>query len=383
MIVSQRLGTHSFHIKERKKVMKKFLSLFLVASMMLMMTACGNITENAPAQSASTAAESAASTADTADAAATEAAQVEESADAIHFDISTTGPQGSLLGNVCDYFAEQVKTASNGEMIVDVYYSSALGSEAQNLEALTAGTLDMAIIAIEFYSNSIPELGAVILPFLYEDYDQVQTVLSGEAGKYASERLRDAAGVENLGYYVMMFRNMYMNKAINSVDDMAGVKIRVPESALYVNTMKMMGAAPTPMAFGEIYTSCETGVIDGFENTPDSCLNNSMFEVLDYMNMTRHLNAPTTISMSAKVFDGLTPEQQQILRDAGVAASEYGLKTTKEAEADFIQQLSEKMEIVETDVDSMRAKIDYSNYEFMAGEEAQKLFDLVKQATGK
>lgn len=352
--------------------MKKLVSLILALAMVLALTACGGgLTTNTPAATAPTTAP------------AIEATTVEEAKDAIHFDLSTTGSPNSLLANVCDYFANEVKDLSNGSMIVDVYYSSALGSEAQNLEALTAGTLDMAIIALEFYANSIPELGALILPFLYDDYDQVQTVLSGEAGEFAASRLRDAAGVENLGYYVMMFRNMYMNKAINDVNDMAGVKIRVPESALYVNTMKMMGAAPTPMAFGEIYTSCETGVIDGFENTPDSCLNNSMFEVLKYMNMTRHLNAPTTISMSAKVFDGLTAEQQEILHKAGAAASAYGLQTTKDAEADYVAQLSEKMTIVETDAASMRAVIDYSNYDFMSGADAQKLLDLVKQTTGK
>ena len=354
--------------------MKKIVCLLLAVAMVLSLSACGgsaSLTSNTPAPAAAT------------EAPAAPASTVEEAKDAVHFDLSTTGTPNSLLGGVCDYFANQVKELSNGQMIVDVYYSSALGSEAQNLEALTAGTLDMAIIAIEFYANSIPELGAMILPFLYEDYDQVQSVLEGEAGEYASSRLRDAAGVQNLGYYVMMFRNMYLNKAINDVKDMAGVKIRVPESALYVNTMKMMGAAPTPMAFGEIYTSCETGVIDGFENTPDSCLNNTMYEVLKYMNMTRHLNAPTTISMSAKVFDGLTAEQQEILKKAGEAASEYGLKTTKDAEADMIAQLREKMTIVDTDVASMRATIDYTNYDFMKSAEAQKLFELVKAATAK
>ena len=354
--------------------MKKIVCLLLAVAMVLSLSACGgsaSLTSNTPAPAAAT------------EAPAAPASTVEEAKDAVHFDLSTTGTSNSLLGGVCDYFANQVKELSKGQMIVDVYYSSALGSEAQNLEALTAGTLDMAIIAIEFYANSIPELGAMILPFLYEDYDQVQSVLEGEAGEYASSRLRDAAGVQNLGYYVMMFRNMYLNKAINDVKDMAGVKIRVPESALYVNTMKMMGAAPTPMAFGEIYTSCETGVIDGFENTPDSCLNNTMYEVLKYMNMTRHLNAPTTISMSAKVFDGLTAEQQEILKKAGEAASEYGLKTTKDAEADMIAQLREKMTIVDTDVASMRATIDYTNYDFMKSAEAQKLFELVKAATAK
>lgn len=356
--------------------MKKLLAFLLAGIMVFSMAAC-SLTNDSGSDSSDT--PSTASPEASPDVGTT----VEEAADAIHFDLSTTGAPSTLLGNVCDYFAKQVKELSNGEMIVDVFYNSALGSEAQNLESLTAGTLDMAVIAIEFYSNTIPELGAVILPYLYDDYDQVQSVLDGEAGEYASERLREVAGVENLGYYVMMFRNMYLNQAINDVDDMAGLKIRVPESTLYVNTMSMLGAAPTPMAMGEVYTSCETGVISGYENTPDSCLNQSMFEVVNYLNLTRHLNAPTTISMSATVFDGLTSEQQDILRQAGAAASAYGLQTTKDAEEDYLAQLSEKMTVVETDTDSMRNKIDYNNYDFMSSEEAQHLLSLVREATGK
>lgn len=352
--------------------MKKLVSLLLAGCMALSITAC-SITSNNGTNNPSTNNPSSTSTPN----------KIEEAANAIHFDLSTTGNSGTLLGNFCDYFAQQVKELSNGEMIVDVYFNSALGSEAQNLEALTAGTLDMAVIAIEFYSNTIPELGAVILPYLYDNYDQVQEVLNGEAGDYASQRLREVASVENLGYYVMMFRNMYLNKPINSVSDMAGLKIRVPESTLYVNTMSMLGAAPTPMAMSEVYTSCETGVISGYENTLDSCLNQSMYEVLDYLNLTRHLNAPTTISMSASVFDKLTAEQQEILRKAGEAASAYGLQSTKDAEADYLAQLSELMTVVETDTESMRSAIDYTNYDFMSSNEAQKLLSLVQEATSK
>lgn len=353
------------------KKMKKLLALLLVCALAFSMTACSLTVDGGNSGGGATNQPS------------TGGNEVEEAANAIHFDLSTTGNSGTLLGNFCDYFAQQVKELSNGEMIVDVYYSSALGSEAQNLEALTAGTLDMAVIAIEFYSNTIPELGALILPYLYDNYDQVQEVLDGEAGEYASQRLREVASVENLGYYVMMFRNMYLNKAINNVGDMAGLKIRVPESTLYVNTMSMMGAAPTPMAMSEVYTSCETGVISGYENTLDSCLNQSMYEVLDYLNLTRHLNAPTTISMSASVFDKLTAEQQEILHKAGLAASAYGLQTTKDAEADYLAQLTELMTVVETDTASMRGAIDYTNYDFMSGAEAQKLLSLVQEATGK
>ena len=297
------------------------------------------------------------------------------------FSLSTTASSGSALADVTHNFADTVGELSGGKIKVDVYEGSALGSEAQNLEALTAGTLDMAIIAVEFYVNSIPQVGAAILPYMYEDYDQVQKVFEGEAGQYTSQQFLDVAKVKNLGYYVMAFRNMYTTKPLNSVDDIAGMKIRVPESSLYVDTFKMMGAAPTPLPMGEVYTAIDTGVVSGLENTPDTCLNNSFFEVAKYFNMTNHLNAPTTFSMSAKVFDSLNEDEQNLLLEAGLRASRYGLESTKTSDAAYREQLKEKgMEFIETDVESMRAKIDYTSYPFMQSEEAKTLFDLVQKS---
>lgn len=296
------------------------------------------------------------------------------------FSISTTASSGSALAQVTHYFADRVGELSGGKIQVDVYEGSALGSEAQNLEALTAGTLDMAIIGVEFYVNSIPQVGAVILPYQYDDYDQVQRVLEGEAGEYTSKQLLDVARVKNLGYYVMAFRNMYTTRPLNSVEDIQGMKIRVPESALYVDTFKMMGAAPTPLAMGEVYTAIDTGVVDGLENTPDTCLNNSFFEVAGYFNMTNHLNAPTTFSMSAKVFDGLNEDEQNLLLQAGLDASRFGLENTKTSDASYRAQLKEKgMEFIETDVDSMREKIDYSAYSFMQTPEGKELFEIIQK----
>lgn len=296
------------------------------------------------------------------------------------FALSTTASSGSSLADVTHYFADKVSELSGGKMVVDVYEGSSLGSEAQNLEALTAGTLDMAVIAVEFYVNSIPQVGAAILPYLYDDYDQVQKVLEGEAGEYTSSQILDVAKVRNLGYYVMAFRNMYTTKPVASVDDLAGMKIRVPESSLYVDTFKMMGAAPTPLAMGEVYTAIDTGVVDGLENTPDTCLNNSFFEVAKYFNMTNHLNAPTTFSMSDQVFSALNEDEQNLLLEAGLQASRYGLESTKNSDEKYRQTLKDKgMEFVEVDAESMRAKIDYTAYPFMQSEEAKTLFELIQK----
>lgn len=361
--------------------MKKALAAFLTAAMTVTtLTGCLGSSVSAPTTAApaeSTAAETSAA----AEGAATEAAS-SVNLDNIGehtFSLSTTATAGSALADVAHHFADKVSELSGGKMTVDVFEGSSLGSEAQNLEALTAGTLDMAIIAVEFYTNSIPQLGALILPYVYEDYDQVEKVLESEAGQYANQQLLDVAKVKNLGYYVMAFRNMYMTKPIKTADDLAGLKIRVPESTLYVNTFKMLGAAPTPLAMGEVYTAIDTGVVDGMENTPDTCLHNSFFEVAPYFNMTNHLNAPTTISMSDKVFSALNEDEQQILIEAGLDTSHFGLESTKASDEANRETLKEKgMTFVETDIESMRAKIDYTNYDFMQSEEAKKLFELVQ-----
>lgn len=296
------------------------------------------------------------------------------------FALSTTASSGSALATVTHYFADRVGELSNGKIKVDVFEGSTLGTESQNLEALTTGTLDMAIIGVEFYVNSIPQVGALMLPYMYDDYDQVQKVLESEAGQYASQQLMDIANVKNLGYYVMQFRNMYTTKPLYSVDDLKGLKIRVPESALYVDTFKMMGAAPTPLAFGEVYTALDTGVVQGVENTPDSALHNSWVEVAPYFNQTNHLNAPTTFSMSNKVFESLNDDEKNLLLQAGLDASHYGLDNTKTTDTDFRAQLKEAgMEFIESDVNSMREAIDYNSYGFMQSDEAKELFELVKK----
>lgn len=177
----------------------------------------------------------------------------------------------------------------------------------------------------------------------------------------------------------MAFRNMYTTKPINSVDDLKGFKMRVPESSLYVDTFRMLGAAPTPLATGEIYTAIDTGVVDGVENTPDGCLHLSWFEVAPYFNKTNHLNAPTTFSMSASVFDKLNDDEKNLLLQAGLDASHYGLESTKTSDAENRKALEEKMTFVDSDVESMRAMIDYNAYDFMQSDEAKKLFELVQK----
>ncbi|MCI8995082.1 MAG: TRAP transporter substrate-binding protein [Lachnospiraceae bacterium] len=208
---------------------------------------------------------------------------------------------------------------------------------------------------------------------VYEEYDQVANVLLSEAGDFANEQLLQVADVVNLSYYVQAFREIYATKEISSAEDLAGVKIRVPESSLYVNTFSMLDAAPTPLPLGEVYTAMDTGVVDAVENIPDTAVHNSWVEVAPYMIVTNHLNAPSTIYMSNKVFSGLNQDEQNLLLQAGYENFFYALELSQEKDAQARDELAEVMTVITPDIQSMRDKIDYTNYDFMELEEAQKL----------
>lgn len=194
-----------------------------------------------------------------------------------------------------------------------------------------------------------------------------------EAGDFANEQLLQVADVVNLSYYVQAFREIYATKEISSAEDLAGVKIRVPESSLYVNTFSMLDAAPTPLPLGEVYTAMDTGVVDAVENIPDTAVHNSWVEVAPYMIVTNHLNAPSTIYMSNKVFSGLNQDEQNLLLQAGYENFFYALELSQEKDAQAQDELAEVMTVITPDIQSMRDKIDYTNYDFMELEEAQKL----------
>lgn len=278
-------------------------------------------------------------------------------------------------------FAELVNEKSNGEMEVEVFPSAALGTERENLEALQSGVLDMAIIAVEFYPSYVEEAGVFVLPYIYKDFDHQTAALKGEAGDKLREIILEKTDVNILGYYSLAFRQVFTSeKPINTVNDIAGLKIRVPESPTYVNTFNLLGAAPTPVAWGETYTALETGVVQGLENTPESIHSASMHEVTKYMNITDHISAPTTFSISNAVFDGLTEEQKNILLEAADEAGDFGLELTIKNDNTFREKMMDTMEVVETDKESMSNAIDYSAFDVMKLETAKELKELIDNA---
>jgi tripartite ATP-independent transporter DctP family solute receptor len=158
-------------------------------------------------------------------------------------------------------------------------------------------------------------------------------LMDGEPGAALGEALEEK-GIVPLGYYDAGARSFYNSvKPINTPEDVQGMKVRVMNNDLFVGMIESMGGNATPMAFAEVYQSIKTGVVDGAENNPPSYESTSHFEVAKYYSLTQHLIIPECLCMSKKTFDGLTPEQQEIVKTAGKNSTDLQRKLWGEREA--------------------------------------------------
>ena len=181
--------------------------------------------------------------------------------------------------------------------------------------------------------QAVPATNVVSLPFVFKSVPQMYELMDGEPGAALGEALEEK-GIVPLGYYDAGARSFYNSvKPINTPEDVQGMKVRVMNNDLFVGMIESMGGNATPMAFAEVYQSIKTGVVDGAENNPPSYESTSHFEVAKYYSLTQHLIIPECLCMSKKTFDGLTPEQQEIVKTAGKNSTDLQRKLWGEREA--------------------------------------------------
>ncbi|PKM51629.1 MAG: C4-dicarboxylate ABC transporter substrate-binding protein [Firmicutes bacterium HGW-Firmicutes-7] len=219
-------------------------------------------------------------------------------------------------------FKEVVETKSNGKMKVTIYPNLTLGADRDLAEGLQIGTVDFALIA-GVLGNFEPSIQLLELPYLFGDYDQYNKVIHGEIGQEISDRVLNASGIRILTYWDRGPRHVTSNKPINTLQDIQGLKIRLPEIKAMVDTWKAMGASPTTMAWNEVYTGLEQNVIEAQENPIPFIYGGRIHEVQEYLALTAHKYEYVTISMSDKRWQTLTEEQRKIIEEAAQVSTEY------------------------------------------------------------
>jgi TRAP-type transport system periplasmic protein len=285
---------------------------------------------------------------------------------------SVTGP--SHHHNVSlRWFAEQVAARDVG-LNIEVLDGSQLGGERDYFEGMMLGSIQMAQVSTAPVAGFIPEFDLFSLPYLLRDTEHFKAVVAGPVGEKFSD-LAEERGMKILAWFDNGYRNVFNKvRPVVTPEDMAGLKIRVMESPLMVNTVNAMGGSATPMSYAELYTALEQGVLDGGENAAGNVLNDRFYEVSKYFSMTQHFRPPGIVAISMSTWNGLTEEQQQVLIDESARLQEYEIALTAEVGAAAIEELKAKgMEINEVDVEAFRARMGPVYEDFKAKHGAELL----------
>ena len=239
--------------------------------------------------------------------------------------------------------AEAVEKNSAGAMKIEVFPDAQLGGERDLAEGTRLGTVDMAVLAAgSVLPLWVPEFQVIEMPFIFRNRAHAYRVLDGPVGAELNS-LAEKKAMKILGYWEVGFRNMTDNKRpIVTPKDMEGLKIRVQQSKVYIEMMKSLGAIGTPIAFTELYSALQQGVVDGQENPIATIRSMNYFEVQKYLSLTFHTYTPGAVMINPKLWNSLTEEQKTILQNSMKEARLYQRKTVADKEADDLAFLKSK-----------------------------------------
>lgn len=248
-------------------------------------------------------------------------------------------------------FADLVTEKSGGAIEIQVFPSSQLGNQRDLVEGLTLGTVDMCMTSTAVLGNFLPKIAVFDLPFIFRDRDHTFKVLDS-IGMDIAKGL-EPRGIKVLGFFENGVRNMTNNvRPITKPEDVKGLKIRVMEQPVYIEMIKSLGGNPTPMAFGELFTALQQGVVDGQENPAAHIYTKRFFEVQKYISLTEHTYSAEPMLISMITWNKLNADQQKVLQEAASEAKDWQRQLAIDLESGYWEKIREsgKSEIL-VDVD--------------------------------
>lgn len=254
-------------------------------------------------------------------------------------------PDGHIMDQCADYFAELVAEKSDGRIEIDVFPAGQLGDEKTAYQTIQMG--GGAIDICRGNTNSLADFGMEKLnlfglPFMFEGREHLWNVLDSEIGaELLAEPQEKGSGMVGLFYLDEGDRNFFTikGKEIHTVEDFAGLKLRVPTTILMEETTKALGASATPISFSELYSALQTGTVDGAEQPHSGYSSNKFYEVAPNYTLTGHTYSPSIILMSEMVWNQLSEEDQAILLEAAKETEEYNKATIEELDAQLLEEI--------------------------------------------
>jgi tripartite ATP-independent transporter DctP family solute receptor len=302
---------------------------------------------------------------------------------------TTANPEGHPIVTGGHKFADLVAQKSGGKMTVKLFPGGVLGGDVQVLSAVQGGTIDMTSMNSGILQGQVKEYAIVDFPFLFNDAKEADAVMDGPIGKMLADKLPEK-GLVHLAYFDLGFRNVTdSRRPIKTADDIAGLKLRVIQSPIYIDTFSALGANPVPMAFTEVYTALEQKTIDGQENPFTVIEANKFNEVQKYLVGSRHIYNPQSMMISKKTWDRLNKDEQEILLAAAKESQAFQRKTSRDAQEVALGNLKKTMEYNElppAEIAKIRTKLKpvidkYSNA--VGADFAKQVYTEIDKVRGK
>ena len=284
----------------------------------------------------------------------------------------------SNQGRAVKLFASEVEKASGGKMKVRAIGAAALGPDTQMQQALIGGAQEMMVGSTATLVGITKEMALWDTPFLISSEKEADALLDGPVGQKVMDKLQEK-GLVGLVYWENGFRNLTNNaRPVAKLEDMGGIKLRVMQNPVFLDSFKTLGANAIPLPFSELFSALETKAVDGQENPYNTILSSKFYEVQKYLTVTNHVYSPWIVLVSKKWWDGLGKDEQKVLMDAAKASRDFERKDTREEAAKALAELKSKgmavNELPAAEVARMRDKLGAINTA-IAGNVGQALWD--------
>lgn len=276
---------------------------------------------------------------------------VEDSADSLQLKSADVVAETSPYTEGMKYFTEKVKESTDGKFQIKHFPAGQLGSDQEIVEGVQFGSIDFAITG---GVNGSKVTNAFYLPYLFKSEEHLSAVIDGEIGEKLKKRFEEETdGLKLIGMVYYAPRLLTTNgREVKNLDDLKGLKIRVPNDPISIEAWEALGTSPTPIEFTELYTALQTGVVNGQENPYEIILNNSFYEVQDTIIETYHSYPARFFIMNEDLYNSLSEDEQKTIGDTWKETAAKIKEIYVNNEQDYIEQLKEKgMKFIEPDIE--------------------------------
>lgn len=260
-------------------------------------------------------------------------------AEARDFKLGLLTPANHIWTQAAEGFADEIATASEGKHSVTVFPSSQLGNEAQMMQMLQAGSLEMAFLTLAEVSNRVPDFGVLYAPYLAKDVQQAGTILKGRVARSMLDQLPAKAGVVGIGYGMGGMRQIVSRGTVNAAEDLAGKKIRITPFDPILDFYEALGTAPTPMPLPAVYEALANGQVDAIDMDAELIVKLRYHEHADTVLLSNHMMFPMIGLVSARVWQQMTTEERDQISVAMNRHLASTIDTYIEKEAGWLEQI--------------------------------------------